>query len=317
MSWFKIDDGFADHPKVVGLQDHDGWKGALALWTLAGSWCSRQLTDGHVPAGIVRRLGCSREDAALLVEAGLWLEVEGGYQYHDWGDYNPTRASVEERREKGREKLRRWREARRNQAAEGPGDVECNQVTPELREACNQVTHRVSNQVGNPAPDPTRPDPTRPVVKTPIPPTAPEPEPSAAPSEPPSRGKPRLPVSEVFDYWRVKLGKSAATKLDARRRRRIEWALREYGLEQVKRCIDGYATSAWHLGENDRGMRYDDLTLWLRSAEHVERGLAMAEAGGLPMRGALPPAQIDPDAAAESQRAARELFGELPEVCHG
>lgn len=140
---------------------------------------------------------------------------------------------------------------------------------------------------------------------------------SLSAAEPPQRGKPRSDVAEVFDHWRTALGKSQATKLDVKRKRRIEWALRAYGLDAVKRCIDGYAASRWHRGENDRGRPYDDLTLWLRDAEHVERGIAMADQAGpavLPTRGALPPARIDPEAARESQRKALELFGDPEEV---
>lgn len=136
-------------------------------------------------------------------------------------------------------------------------------------------------------------------------------------AEPPQRGKPRSDVAEVFDHWRTALGKSQAAKLDVKRKRRIEWALRAYGLDAVKRCIDGYAASRWHRGENDRGRPYDDLTLWLRDAEHIERGIAMADQAGpaaLPTRGALPPARIDPEAARESQRKALELFGDPEEA---
>lgn len=139
---------------------------------------------------------------------------------------------------------------------------------------------------------------------------APPPEQSAPPPEPPSRGKPRSDVLEVFEYWRSKLRKSAATQLDGKRRKRIEWALRTYGLETVKRCIDGYAGSAWHRGENDRHKPFDDLELWLRDAKHVEEGLGYALGDGARRsRGALPPSAIDADSAAESQRRAAEILG--------
>lgn len=93
MAWFKVDDGFYDNPKVVGIP-HE----AIALWLLAGTWASKQLTDGSVPAAMVGRLGCSLDAAEALVEAGLWDRFNGDYQFHDWDDYQPTRADVEERR---------------------------------------------------------------------------------------------------------------------------------------------------------------------------------------------------------------------------
>lgn len=135
MSWFKVDDGFADHPKVVELQESPGWKGALALWTLAGSWSSRHLTDGHVPAAIVKRLGCTPKDARMLVSAGLWLDAEGGYRFHDYTDCNPTRDEVEAKREATRKRVSKHREKR-----------DCNALQVDR---CNT------------SPVPTRPDPSQ------------------------------------------------------------------------------------------------------------------------------------------------------------
>lgn len=131
MPWFKVDDGFPDHPKVLELQTRKGWPSALSLWTLAGAWCSKQLTDGLVPGAIVARLGCTKKDAALLVDVGLWVDVEGGYQFHDWLSRNPSRKDVETKREKTRAKVTKWR-----------GNQGCNQVTDE---------------VSNPAPIPSHP----------------------------------------------------------------------------------------------------------------------------------------------------------------
>lgn len=93
MAWFKVDDGFYDNPKVVGLS-HE----STALWLLAGTWASKQLTDGRLPAAMVGRLGCSLEAAEELVTVGLWSRINGDYEFHDWEDYQPTRAVVEERR---------------------------------------------------------------------------------------------------------------------------------------------------------------------------------------------------------------------------
>jgi hypothetical protein len=41
---FRVSDGFPDHPKTLGLTLE-----AIGLWTLAGCWCARYLTDGYIP----------------------------------------------------------------------------------------------------------------------------------------------------------------------------------------------------------------------------------------------------------------------------
>jgi hypothetical protein len=94
MSWFKVDDGFAFHQKTV-----EAGNSAIGLWLRAGSWSSQLGTEGYVPASIRNNLGTKR-DAERLVETGLWLPADGGggFIFHDWDEYQPTKAGSEERR---------------------------------------------------------------------------------------------------------------------------------------------------------------------------------------------------------------------------
>lgn len=87
MTWFKVDDNFTDHPKTEDLPD-----AAVAMWTRGGSWSARHLTDGFVPERKARKL-CDDPDGALkaLLDSGLWELADGGFQFHDWSDYQPTR----------------------------------------------------------------------------------------------------------------------------------------------------------------------------------------------------------------------------------
>lgn len=93
MAWFKIDDGFHGHPKIVGVSTS-----AVGLWTLAGTWASQYLTDGVVPSAMVARLGGSKDDADALVTAGLWIASPEGYTFHDWSVYQPDAASTKAKR---------------------------------------------------------------------------------------------------------------------------------------------------------------------------------------------------------------------------
>jgi hypothetical protein len=145
------------------------------------------------------------------------------------------------------------------------------------------------------------------------------------PPTPPEQGKgrrKRQPVvaseaeQAVFEHWRTTIGKTAAAKLDEKRQQRIEWALATYGLDAVKRCIDGYSRSPHHMGQNDRNTRYDDIELFLRDAKHVEAGLAMADSPPKP-GGRLPPADIDPESARESRQLFEDFFGTIGEVANG
>jgi hypothetical protein len=100
--WFKVDDQFATHPKAFRAGNK-----ALGLWVRAGSWCGAQLTDGHVPADVVASLGGTTADAQRLVTAGLWdHHPDGGYQFHEWHQFQPTRAEVLAERESAKQRMR-------------------------------------------------------------------------------------------------------------------------------------------------------------------------------------------------------------------
>lgn len=115
MTWFKVDDSFYDHPKVFDLPD-----AAVALWTRAGCWSARNLTDGFVPARMCARL-CDDHDTAAraLVDSGLWKRARGGYRFHDWAEFQPTAASVKELKAKRAEAGRKGGHAKA--AKQSPG----------------------------------------------------------------------------------------------------------------------------------------------------------------------------------------------------
>jgi hypothetical protein len=90
VTWFKIDDSFYDHPKVFDAPDC-----AVALWTRAGTWSARNLTDGFVPSGMPARF-CDDPERGVreLITRGLWKRAKGGYLFHDWSVYQPTKEEV-------------------------------------------------------------------------------------------------------------------------------------------------------------------------------------------------------------------------------
>jgi len=105
VTWFKVDDRFYSHPKVLATS-----LAARGLWVGAGAWSSDHLTGGAVPDHALGLLGGSPELADELVTAGLWKRTRGGYRFHDWDRYQPDATE-----EKGRKSIagqvgnhRRW-----------------------------------------------------------------------------------------------------------------------------------------------------------------------------------------------------------------
>jgi hypothetical protein len=137
MSWVRLDDGFADHPKVISIG-----KTALALHVWAICYSARHLTDGRIDLGVPS--GCpwvskrSALEGALgrLVGAGLWKPVDGGFEINDYLDYNPSAAKVREKRATAAERQRRWRDNQEKR----------------LRRSSNGVTPSPRNAHPDPAP---------------------------------------------------------------------------------------------------------------------------------------------------------------------
>lgn len=155
MPWFKVDDGFHGHPKVVELSLE-----SVGVWTLAGSWCAAYLTDGEIGLKSILRLGGGKEQADELVYAGLWLEpLPGVYQFKDWDDYQPLKETVEAEREAARERMQKVRAKKKGTGLDDSSDVQAN-VQPNTGGTSEEV--RVT---------PSHPIPSLPITTTPTPAT--------------------------------------------------------------------------------------------------------------------------------------------------
>ncbi len=96
MTWVRLDDGFAEHPKMEAV----GPLG-MALQVAALCYCARHLTDGHLPASKVPRLldlPQWRKVVATLEREGVWDATEDGWVIHDYLAFQPSRDSVEAER---------------------------------------------------------------------------------------------------------------------------------------------------------------------------------------------------------------------------
>ncbi|AKJ72161.1 hypothetical protein GMA1_64 [Gordonia phage GMA1] len=152
VTWFKVDDGFYDHPKLTGVP-----MASRGLWVTAGSYCARHLTDGVISWRQIRSLGGTRAQVRGLVDAGLWRAIgersgDDTYAYHDWIGSQPTRTEVLNSREREREKKAKWREKKdqKQRDQQEPVDVHGGHVGHGDRGQDRPST--VSR------PDPTRPD---------------------------------------------------------------------------------------------------------------------------------------------------------------
>lgn len=115
MPWLKLDDGFAENTKIEALSDYD-----FRLHVRLLLYCTRNLTDGLVPVGVLR------DDRAevRLIEAGLWKHIKGGayLEAHNFLEYNISKDKWLQH--KKRDRVRKSRQRSRRDDHLGPLEPE-------------------------------------------------------------------------------------------------------------------------------------------------------------------------------------------------
>ncbi|WP_148835311.1 hypothetical protein [Streptomyces sp. sk2.1] len=114
MPWVRLDDRFTSHRKIR-LLSHQ----AFRLYVSGLCYAAENLTDGRIPAEelrIVADIKTSKAAAKELVERGLWeVHEEGGWQIHDYLEYNPAAEQVRAERQAKTARQQRWRENKKKQ----------------------------------------------------------------------------------------------------------------------------------------------------------------------------------------------------------
>jgi hypothetical protein len=138
MSWVRLDDNFADHPKVIGLSDS-----AFRLYVEALCYANRYLTDGAIPYVAFTNMHSPNGDQELI-DSGLWeFDTENNcFLIRSYTEYQPTKEKVSVKREQARERVKQFREKKRAHSENGETQMK--------RESYPSPTQ----------PNPTQPNPT-------------------------------------------------------------------------------------------------------------------------------------------------------------
>jgi hypothetical protein len=115
---FNVDLDFYDSPEVMSIPRKIR-AAAVGVWTLAGSYSAKKLTDGYVSAEKLRELGCTPTIRAALIATRpepLWVDGDhvGDIQFTRWTKWQRTSGEVKAYREAEAERKRRARESTRN-----------------------------------------------------------------------------------------------------------------------------------------------------------------------------------------------------------
>lgn len=132
MPWVRLDDRFPSHRKVALLSDR-----AFRLHVSALCWSSENLTEGKIldrELSVIARVRGLKAAAGELQSAGLWDRCDGGWEIHDYLEYNPDRAKVQAERaanaarqqafrDRKKAELEAKRNAQRNGVTHPPNDA--------------------------------------------------------------------------------------------------------------------------------------------------------------------------------------------------
>lgn len=145
MPWVRLEDSFADHPKIERA-------GPLAAWlhVAALCYCARHLTDGRLPRQKASRLAdiaSPETHIDTLLRVGLWSEDGDDYVIHDYLDYQPSRADVESDRAAARDRMAKNRRKKQQQ---------------QQSERSEEVPPNDERSNGRSSSPPSRPVPSRP-----------------------------------------------------------------------------------------------------------------------------------------------------------
>lgn len=85
MAIFLVSDNLAWHPRVAAL-DPKGRSSAMGLWVRALMVTARTNSEGFITFEQIAELDTANGEVEALIEAGLWIEVPGGYKA--WNENN-------------------------------------------------------------------------------------------------------------------------------------------------------------------------------------------------------------------------------------
>ncbi len=160
MSWAKLDDRANEHPKQLAAGGEACW-----LWACGLMYANRQRErTGYIPEAVVPMLYPAKNVkrlASKLVDVGLWEKAKGGYQVHDFQEWNKSKDQVDAEREATRNRVAEHRRNKRGNApsngdGNGDGNADGNGVTP--------------HDVPDPLPSSATPTPSQTNTSTPKPP---------------------------------------------------------------------------------------------------------------------------------------------------
>jgi hypothetical protein len=116
LNWVRVDTNLHSNHKVLELLGERGGDHALCVYVFSLGHSAGHGTAGFIPQTALGLFHGRTKDADLLVAVGLWKSLPGGWEIHDWLEYQPTTEEALARSEKARKAAEvRWAKQRQRE----------------------------------------------------------------------------------------------------------------------------------------------------------------------------------------------------------
>jgi hypothetical protein len=148
VGWVKFENSIGGHRKSLELTE-DLFLPALGMLLVTVAYCDQQRSDGYIPTKALPRIcyGDFQTSIDELVRVGYLDEVDGGYQVHNYLDWQTSAAEIEAKSEMQREKARRKWELARAAAGNAAG------ITAGYADQTGHDSYVFDSDVTQPLPD--------------------------------------------------------------------------------------------------------------------------------------------------------------------
>lgn len=110
-------------------------------------------------------------------------------------------------------------------------------------------------------------------------------------------------VDVVFNHWKEVMH-SPRSVLDNNRKKKIQAALKHYSVADLLKAINGCSLSAFHMGANENGMKYNSIDLIFRNSEKIEQFMSFVD---------KPPNAKNESIEEQNARNKESIFGPIDE----
>lgn len=148
MAWGRLHDQANANAKLLALSD-SAWR----MWGCGLIYCQGNLTDGFIPDHAIHTFGVRARNKEAVAEelcrvlvpgkGPCWRKVEGGFQVHDYLDWNDSRDEVLEGRQRARDRLTKHRSKR---VVKRVSDAVVNEVQEAFRDGFSAALETRSEQ---------------------------------------------------------------------------------------------------------------------------------------------------------------------------